>query len=302
MTISTSSGNLAVNGTISANTSVSLTSSTGAITTSSGSINANTLSLSAATGIDLDTTINTLTSANVTGTGNLNVRNTSGMTVTSATTANGSVTLQTANGTTLSVASATAGSSGTMTLTAGEINTTAAGLTTSGSGNLTLHALTGDIGASGNRVKVSVGGNLLLTTDAATGNAYITSAALLKLGTITTNGNLTQTVDVQTTGTANMTAAASSTTSETVTLSSAGTFVVNDSVTLFSRRSERDGCEVDRWSHVEHGRADDNDRRHEPDDDRDSLQSDHRYEQQVPECCRRWRGAEFEYRCGQRGG
>ena len=312
-------------GTITSGGSVTLTATAGAIIDGNGpsslNVSATSLSATAATGINLDSAISTLTSANVTSTGDISIRNTSDMTVTSATTNNGGITLQAANGGTLSVAAATAGSSGNMTLTADEIDltgnntiqgtgplvlqpftasknitiggstnstgtlsltgsdfgavkagfssivigrssdgtgtvtiagnliltanstaihggsfvdTTPAVLSTSGSGNLTLHASTGDIGASGNRVKVSVGGNLILTTDSATGNASITSAANLTLGTITTNlsGGLAQTVDVQTTSGATLTIATTSTTSEAVALTADGSVTVSDGVTL----------------------------------------------------------------------
>src|SRR5258706_363541 len=53
----------------------------------------------AGTGINLDTTITTLSSANVTGLGAIDIRNSGALTVTSATTNDGAITLAADNGT-----------------------------------------------------------------------------------------------------------------------------------------------------------------------------------------------------------
>ncbi|TXT37697.1 MAG: hypothetical protein FD138_590, partial [Planctomycetota bacterium] len=100
----TSSGDIALNGTstsVTAVDNVALNASAGAITTSNSTsdVSAVTLTASSATGIELDTTITTLTSANVTGTGAIDISDTAGgLAVSSATTADGAITLNATGG------------------------------------------------------------------------------------------------------------------------------------------------------------------------------------------------------------
>ena len=83
----------------------------GSITDNNGALNnilSNTLTISAVTGIDVDTTIDTLTSADVSGTGNIIINDLAGgLDVTTATTADGDITI-TANGGDLNVTLANA--------------------------------------------------------------------------------------------------------------------------------------------------------------------------------------------------
>jgi fibronectin-binding autotransporter adhesin len=114
VTITSATGSLNVT-TISASTSVTLTATAGNITDANGAtsnISAPSLSATAATGIDLDTTIATLTSAAVTGAGDINISDTAdGLAVTSAITFDGNITLN-ATGGTLALDTVTAGGTG----------------------------------------------------------------------------------------------------------------------------------------------------------------------------------------------
>jgi filamentous hemagglutinin family protein len=121
----------------SAGNAVTLTARTGDITDGNGALAnlvAASLSASAQTGLELDTTITTLTLADVLGTGAIDISDTAGgLVVTAATTANGDITLN-ATGGDLDVASATAGGTGRdvslTTTTSGDVrvgNVTAAG-------------------------------------------------------------------------------------------------------------------------------------------------------------------------------
>src|SRR5213075_1797697 len=91
----TTSGNVVVGAVSAAGDAVSITAA-GAIVDSNGAANnvtASSLTASAATGIDLDTTISTLTSAAVSSAGDIDINNTGALAVTTATTANGNITL-----------------------------------------------------------------------------------------------------------------------------------------------------------------------------------------------------------------
>ena len=228
---------------------VTLTATAGALTDGNGgasNISAPSLSVSAATGIDLDTTIGTLTSANVTGTGAIDLSDTAGgLVVTSATTNLGTITLNATSGdlTLTAVTASTAGGVGNVvasTTTSGNIlvnDVTAAGdniqLTSVGtidetggdgtadltSGTATLSAATG-IGGSGTievnlttLTSASVSGTGAIDLSDTAGGLVVTSATTAD-GAITLNatgGDLTLTTVTATGTTRNV--AASTTTS-----------------------------------------------------------------------------------------
>ncbi|HCM43055.1 MAG TPA: hypothetical protein DIS66_07080, partial [Candidatus Omnitrophica bacterium] len=123
---------------------VSLLARTGAITDNNlaaSNITATSLTATSATGIDLDTTITTLTNANVTGTGAIDMSNAGAMNVVSATTNNGNISLSADSGN-LDLASVAAGAPG-----AGDGDVT---LTTTTSGNVNI----GDVQARGDNIAV----------------------------------------------------------------------------------------------------------------------------------------------------
>ncbi|QDU28396.1 Hemolysin, chromosomal [Anatilimnocola aggregata] len=113
VSVTSTTGDLNVT-TVSATTSATLIATTGSITDANAglsNVSAVSLSATAAAGIDLDTTITTLTLANVTVAGVINIDDLAGgLTVTSATTNNGSITLNATNGD-LTLMSVTAGGS-----------------------------------------------------------------------------------------------------------------------------------------------------------------------------------------------
>ena len=107
-------GDITVNSVTAVGGMVSLTVPGGAILDGNGSANnvtANSLAVTAATGIGLDTTINTLTSASVTGLGSINISNNGPLSVANATTTNGSIALNATNGD-LDITSVNAGGAG----------------------------------------------------------------------------------------------------------------------------------------------------------------------------------------------
>ncbi len=172
----TTAGNIAV-GSVSATGDRVLLTAVGAITDANGATNnvtASSLTATAGTGIDLDTTITTLTSASVTGTGAIDIRNAGALTVTSATTADGSISLAAAGGD-LAIAAVSAGGAGDVSLT------------TTGSGNVVL----GSVTASGNNVSVISAGQI---NDDANDNAADITAATASLtagsGIGVTNGSV----------------------------------------------------------------------------------------------------------------
>ncbi|MEK7677806.1 MAG: hypothetical protein AAB676_18410, partial [Verrucomicrobiota bacterium] len=139
---------------ITAVTTVTVTSG-GSVTDNNGAtanIIAASLTITAVTGIDTDTTITTLASASVTGTGSININDTTGgLVVTNVQTNNGAITLN-ATGGDLDISTLTAGNSGTVTLTtttSGKIRVDAV-ITAGGSASLnaadTIEELTNDVG------------------------------------------------------------------------------------------------------------------------------------------------------------
>ena len=119
------------------------------------------------------------------------------------------------SGATLTAASAT------LTATAAVTTTSAITPDVSTTSNLTLSS-TG-VGTSGNPLAVSVGGNLAASTTGtgAAGSIYVASANTLNLGTVSTDGGSTQTVNVTTTGASNdLNLVSSSTTNDNWTLTS----------------------------------------------------------------------------------
>src|SRR5258706_4999919 len=109
----TTAGDIAVGSVSAAGDQVSLTA-VGAITDANGGANnvtASSFTATARTGIDLCTTITTLTSANVSGTRAIDIRNNGALTVTNATTNDGAITFAADNGT-LTLAAVIAGGTG----------------------------------------------------------------------------------------------------------------------------------------------------------------------------------------------
>jgi hypothetical protein len=193
----TTSGNVNV-GTVTATGDDVTITSAGTITDANGAaanVIASTLSATAQSGIDLDTTIATLALANVLGAGNINIADTDGLIVTSATTFDGSINLSAIGGT-LDVTTVTAGGTGDIqltTTTSGNVNLgavtaagntvtiTSAGAITDGNGgavNITADnlAATGtSFGASGNPIETSVD-SLTVNTSTGGGDQFITEA------------------------------------------------------------------------------------------------------------------------------
>ncbi|MBI9083784.1 MAG: filamentous hemagglutinin N-terminal domain-containing protein, partial [Desulfobacterales bacterium] len=99
--------------------------------------------------------------------------------------------------------------------------------------DLTLHATQGSIGDSTtDRLGVSVDGDLVLTTENASGDAFITSAEALSLGAMTTNATAT-TVDIETTGAdKGITIADSSDLDENLVLTATGALTLDTGVSL----------------------------------------------------------------------
>ena len=180
-TISTTGGNLVLDTVRAGGTGViSLATDTGAITDQNG-LDANvigqSLTASAATGINMDTDIATLTAATVTGTGDIDVTETNGaLLVVSATTATGGNVLLTVNEDDLTVRTVTAGGAGNVELE------------TIGDGDVVLGAAAGDlVSADGNQVTLRAAGavtdgngSVFVQGAGGTGNNVI-AAALLAL-------------------------------------------------------------------------------------------------------------------------
>jgi len=205
---------------------VTVTSADGAITDANGAANnitANSLAASAVTGIDLDTTITTLTSANVTGTGNIDISDTAGgLAVTSATTTDGSITLNATSGD-LTLGTVTAGGTGrnitATTTTSGNIlvnNLTAAG------DDITLSAASGGaINESG----ADAGADLTANTASLSGPAGIGSLGTMEidLTTLTTASTTGAAAPINLSDTAGGLAVTSATTSNgNITLNATG--------------------------------------------------------------------------------
>ncbi len=156
---------------------VTLLARLGAITdanAASNNVTGNSLTATAATGIDLDTTIATLTSANVTGTGAIDINDLAGgLAVTSATTADGAITIN-ATGGNLDATTVTAVGTGR--------NVT---LSTTTSGNVNV----GNVTAAGDNIAITSVGNI--EELGADGGADLTSATM-NLTSATGVGNANQ--------------------------------------------------------------------------------------------------------------
>jgi|GEM_PF-1593225 len=168
ISITTTAGGIAV-GSIAAGSGaaadVILNGGTGSVTDGNGAttnITADNLSLTAATGIDLDTKVNSLT-AHVTGAGSLNINETDGITLTDVDTANGSLTVTAGGSVTASdVASLTDNNANDISITGAGI---VAGYIIAGAGaaaDVTLDATTGAITDGDGAVDV-IADNLSLT-------------------------------------------------------------------------------------------------------------------------------------------
>jgi len=206
--ISNTSGNMTVNSVTTAGGAVTLASPGGAILDGNGAasnVTAGTLTVSAASGIDLDTTITTLSSANVTGTGSIDISNAGTLAVNNATTANGNIALN-ATGGNLAINMVTAAGIGDVTLsttTSGDITlgnvtspntltiTSAGGITdtngaaaniSTNTANLTASA---NIGTSGDPIETTVG---TLNATAMAGGISITEADGVTLNNIVAGG------------------------------------------------------------------------------------------------------------------
>jgi hypothetical protein len=186
--ISNTSGNMTVNSVTTAGGAVTLASPGGAIQDGNGAANnvtAGTLTVSAANGIDLDTTITTLSSASVTGTGSIDISNAGALAVNNVTTANGSIALN-----------ATGGNLAINMVTAGETGTVA--LSTTTSGDVTLGTVT-----TPNNVTITSAGSIT-DTNGAVNNINASTATLTAAENIGTAGDPIET----TVGTLNATATA----------------------------------------------------------------------------------------------
>jgi filamentous hemagglutinin family protein len=199
----TTSGDVNV-GTVSATGDNVTITSAGGITDANGAavnVVASTLSATAQTGIDLDTTIGTLTLASVLAAGNIGIADTDGLIVTAATTFDGNITLS-ATGGTLDVGTVTAGGAGDVqltTTTSGNVNlgtVTAAGdtVTINSAGGVTdgnaaavnvvadsVSVTAASFGAAGNAIEtdvnaVSVNTSGAVNTSADDGDQFITEA------------------------------------------------------------------------------------------------------------------------------
>ena len=229
----TTSGDVAVGLVTAAGDAVSITSA-GAVTDGNlGAVNvvSDTLTLLAAGGISLDTTITTLLSASATAAGNINIVDTAGgLIVTAASTSNGDITF-TAVGGDLTVTTATAAGTGAdislTTTTSGNVNVgavtangdsvtiTSAGAVTDGNGaaanvvagDLTVVAQTGidldttittlinaNVAGTGNiNISDTAGGLVVTSATTADGNIDITAVGALTVASAVTTagGNIT---------------------------------------------------------------------------------------------------------------
>ncbi len=194
---------------------VALTSTAGAIADANGAANnvtAASLTASALTGINLDTTITTLTSANVTGLGAIDIRNSGALTVTSATTNDGAITLAADNGTLIlttvsaggtgsnvTASTTTAGdiAVGSVSAAGGQVSLTAVGAITDANGganNVTASSLTATAGA-GINLDTTI---TTLTSANVSGTGAIdirNSGALTVTSATTTDGAITLAAD-----------------------------------------------------------------------------------------------------------
>ncbi len=191
----TTAGNISVGSVSAAGDQVSLTA-VGAITDANGATNnvtASSLTATAGTGINLDTTITTLTAANVTGTGAIDIRNSGALTVTSATTTDGAITLAADNGT-LTLTTVTAGGIGrnvtASTTTAGNI---AVGSVSAAGDQVSLTAVGAITDANGTANNVTASS---LAATAGTGIDLDTTVTTLTSANVTGTGS----IDISNTG------------------------------------------------------------------------------------------------------
>ncbi|OGT79553.1 MAG: hypothetical protein A3H91_15460, partial [Gammaproteobacteria bacterium RIFCSPLOWO2_02_FULL_61_13] len=173
-------GAIASNATLtSAANAVTFTARSTNITDGNGAtsnVDASSLTASAVTGINIDTTIATLTSANVTGTGAIDISDTAGgMTVTSATTADGAITLN-ATGGDLTLTTVTA--TGTANITG----------TTTTSGNIVV----GNVTAAGDNVSLTTAAGGAINEDGTADAAADITAATATLSSATGIGAAAQ--------------------------------------------------------------------------------------------------------------
>jgi hypothetical protein len=147
ISVTASTGSISLSGSgIVSTAAVNVTATTGSVTTpgTAPDVTAPSLTVSAATGIDLDTLITTLTAATLSGNGSMDISDAAGgLTVTSASTANGSITLNATSGD-LTLTSVTAGGSNNVTLST----------TTSGS------ILVDSVTAAGDRITITSAGGI----------------------------------------------------------------------------------------------------------------------------------------------
>ncbi|ADB16009.1 autotransporter-associated beta strand repeat protein [Pirellula staleyi DSM 6068] len=168
-------------GQLSADSSISLTA-TGAITTDTAAIDVVTtdLSMSAGTGILLDTSVTTITSATSTA-GNIIITELNGLTATLITASAGSITLSTPTGN-LAIGALTAVGDATLVATTGAITDANAGVLNLSANNLSATSATGiDLDTSIATLTASVTG---------TGAIDIDEASAITLTSITTNNGL----------------------------------------------------------------------------------------------------------------
>ena len=206
--IGNSSGNITVHSVTTAGGAVTLASPGGAIQDGNGAANnvtAGILTISAANGIDLDTRINTLSSANVTGTGFVDISNAGALAVNNVATTNGSIALN-ATGGDLAINMVTAGGAGDVTFsttTSGDITlgsvtspntlaiTSAGGITDNNGAAANISANTADltasanIGTSGDPIETAVG---TLNATATASGIYIHETDTVTLNNIVAGG------------------------------------------------------------------------------------------------------------------
>jgi hypothetical protein len=188
---------------------VAFTSSGGAIQDGNGAANnvtAATLTASAATGIDLDTTIAALSSATITGTGSIDINNAGSLAVNNATTADGNIALNATGGNLVINAVTASGDVTLSTTTSGDITlggvmspntvtiTSAGGITDINgpaaniSANTVNLAASANIGTSGDPIETTVG---TLNATATTGGIYIYETDTVTLNNVVAGGNVT---------------------------------------------------------------------------------------------------------------
>ena len=219
-----------------------LTSTSGAFTDNNAALNnilSASLTISAATGIDLDTTITTLTSAEVSGAGNIVINDLAGgLNVTTATTADGDITITATGGNLnvtladasadlslrtiasgdVSVGNVTAGVTATL-VAVGEVRELAP--TDAGADitavDLTITAGTGIGTNSGGALETAITGTL--TAQTTTGGVFVNNEGIFTIGNVaaTTSGNITINGD------ANITVAGNVSTPDDVTITAVET-------------------------------------------------------------------------------